>query len=242
MVSSHQKERWLPFVYNQHPGDEVFGLLRRICELRLVKVPLTGQDVVQGLVVIVTKEGAETTQTSRENRTVVYNLVADLCFYVCLRVYSQHVSDDAEAPHVRVEGHKVVVDDLGSEKLWGAKVHPQFLLRFIPTRGIQSTLTTLWLITEGSNVKLHDGTYTLARPKSMILILFVTLFTQRMFSGWMHKKQKQQRFSRFHWPGFEKWQIWLTAYLEVQVQDVHLVHVLQALADLPDEHHGIQLH
>lgn len=99
------------------------------------------------------------------------------------------------------------------------------------------------MITEGSNAKLHYSTYTLARPKSMILILFVTLFTQRMFSGWMHKKkQKQQRFSHFHWPGFEKCQISLTAYLEVQVQDVHLVHVLQALADLPDEHHCIQLH
>lgn len=30
-------------------------------------------------------------------------------------------------------------------------------------------------------------------------------------------------------------------YLEVQVQDVHLVHVLQALTDLADEQHRVQL-
>lgn len=50
-------------------------------------------------------------------------------------VYSQHVGDDAEAPHVRVERHKVVVDDLGSEKLRSAKVHPQFLPWFVSTWG-----------------------------------------------------------------------------------------------------------
>lgn len=30
-------------------------------------------------------------------------------------------------------------------------------------------------------------------------------------------------------------------YLEVEVQDVHLVHVLQALTDLPYEQHRVQL-
>lgn len=98
-----------------------------------------------------------------------------------MHVYSQHVSNDAEAPHVRVEGHKVVVDDLGSEKLWGAKIHPQLLSGFIPVAG--DTVVTFCLTTWGSGVGQRSRTYTLARPKSMILILFVTLFTQRMFSG-----------------------------------------------------------
>lgn len=95
--------------------------------------------------------------------------------------HSQHVSNDAEAPHVRVEGHKIVVDDLGSEKLGSAKIHPQFLPGFIPVAG--DTIITSCLITSGSGIGQHICTYTLARPKSMILILFVTLFTQRMFSG-----------------------------------------------------------
>lgn len=46
-------------------------------------------------------------------------------------VYLQHVGDDAEAPHVSVERHKVVVDDFRSEKLWSAEIHTQFLPWFI---------------------------------------------------------------------------------------------------------------
>lgn len=34
----------------------------------------------------------------------------------------------------------------------------------------------------------------------------------------------------------------VVVYLEVQMEDVHLVHVLQALTDLPDEQHRVQLH
>lgn len=43
----------------------------------------------------------------------------------------QHVRDDAEAPHVRFERHKIVVDDLRSEELWRAEIHPQLLPWFI---------------------------------------------------------------------------------------------------------------
>lgn len=61
---------------------------------------------------------------------------ARVCARVCSCVYSQHVGDDAEAPHVRVERHKVIVDDLGSEKLRSAKIHPQFLPWFVSMWGI----------------------------------------------------------------------------------------------------------
>lgn len=105
-----------------------------------------------------------------------------------LHFYSQHVGNDTEAPHVRVEGHKIVVDDLRSEKLGSAKIHPQFLPGFIPVAG--DTIITSFLMTLGSGLGQHNRTYTLARPKSMILILFVTLFTQRMFSGWNSPQTK----------------------------------------------------
>lgn len=42
----------------------------------------------------------------------------------------------------------------------------------------------------------------------------------------LHEKQRTRR----------------TTDLEVQVEDVHLVHVLQALTDLPDEGDGVKFH
>lgn len=44
-----------------------------------------------------------------------------------------------------------------------------------------------------NKTEANTRTYILARPKSMILILFVTLLTQRMFSGWnlLQKKRKK---------------------------------------------------
>lgn len=179
------RELCLPLVYNQQSGDEVFGLLRRVRKLRLIKVPLTGQDVIQGLIVVIAKERTETTETGRgksDRCSHCDNVGPWMPIFVCLRVYSQHVSNDAEAPHVCVEGYKIVVDDLGSEKLWSAKIHPQFLPGFIPVAGDTINIT-FCMITAGSDVGQHNRTYTLARPKSMILILFVTLLTQRMFSG-----------------------------------------------------------
>lgn len=197
--AAHTVER-LPFVHDQQPGDEVFGLRRRVGKLRLVKVPLAGQDVVQGLVVVVAEERTQTAQAGsvgvgggdlRVGR--VGGGVLDhhrsgtsgprgCSACVCSPVYSQHISNDAEAPHVCVEGHKVVVDDLGSEELWGAEVHPQLLSGFVPLAR-DTVNITVCMIAAGSGVAQHNRTYTLARPKSMILILFVTLLTQRMFSG-----------------------------------------------------------
>lgn len=125
---SRMKE-WIPFIHNEQPGDEILGILGRICKLWLIKVPLTGQDVVQSLVVIITKEWAETAQTNRERQLSFIAVSISLPMF--LWVYSQHVGDDAEAPHVCVERHKVIVDDLRSEELWSAKIHPQFLPWFI---------------------------------------------------------------------------------------------------------------
>lgn len=48
----------------------------------------------------------------------------------------QHVCDDAEAPHVRVERHKVIVDHLGSKKLWSTEIDSKLLPRFIAAWGI----------------------------------------------------------------------------------------------------------
>lgn len=47
-------------------------------------------------------------------------------------------------------------------------------------------------VTFSSGEEQLKGTYTLARPKSMILILFVTLLTQRMFSGWYSPQTKNK--------------------------------------------------
>lgn len=66
-----QGRRLIPFVYNEESFDEVFGLLGRIYKLWFIKVPLTGQDVIQSLVVIITKEGTETTQTNMERQIVI---------------------------------------------------------------------------------------------------------------------------------------------------------------------------
>lgn len=49
-------------VDKKKPGDEVFGFFRCFYKLLLLEVPLTGQDVIQGLVVIVPKKGTESTQ------------------------------------------------------------------------------------------------------------------------------------------------------------------------------------
>lgn len=47
------------------------------------------------------------------------------------------------------------------------------------------------MITAISKIEKHNSTYTLARPKSMILTLFVTLLTHRIFSGWNSLQTKQ---------------------------------------------------
>lgn len=66
------------------------------------------------------------------------------CVCMCLCVYLQHVGDDAKAPHVSVEWHKVVVDDLRSKKFWSAKIHSQFLPGFISEMYINYILYFTW--------------------------------------------------------------------------------------------------
>lgn len=76
----------IPFIYNKEPGDKIFGFLRRIYKFLFLKVPLTGQDVVQSLVVIITKEGTETTQPNRKIQTVINITLLKMCVhaFVCL--------------------------------------------------------------------------------------------------------------------------------------------------------------
>lgn len=50
---------------HKQTGDEVFGLIRNVCKLLLLKVPLTGQDVVQCLVVIVPQEWRQATKSGQ---------------------------------------------------------------------------------------------------------------------------------------------------------------------------------
>lgn len=75
--------RWIPFIHDEQSGDEVFGFFGCICKLGLIKVPLTGQDVVQSLVVIITKEWTEPAQTNGERQPVIYSLVF-MCVYFCV--------------------------------------------------------------------------------------------------------------------------------------------------------------
>lgn len=85
------RELCLPLVYNQQSGDEVFGLLRRVRKLRLIKVPLTGQDVIQGLIVVITKERTETTETGRGKSDRCSHCVtmwAHGCPFLCACVFT----------------------------------------------------------------------------------------------------------------------------------------------------------
>lgn len=50
--------------------------------------------------------------------------------------------------------------------------------------------------------------YLLARPKSMILILFVALLTHNMFSGWKMKRQRFSSFDHYGWNGESKRENW----------------------------------
>lgn len=85
-------ETAIPFIHNEHPGDEVFGLLRRICKLWLIKVPLGGQNVVEGLVVIITKEWRQTAQANR-TRLFCFFKQFSLRSSACIKVlaYSMYV-------------------------------------------------------------------------------------------------------------------------------------------------------
>lgn len=47
-------------------------------------------------------------------------------------VCSQHVGDDAHAPHVRGKRHEVIVDHLGGEELGRPKIHLQLLSGLVP--------------------------------------------------------------------------------------------------------------
>lgn len=51
---------------HQQEGDEVFGLVRDVRELLLLKVPLTGQDVVQRLVVVVAQKRRQTAEPEQK--------------------------------------------------------------------------------------------------------------------------------------------------------------------------------
>ncbi len=92
LTSAHIKtvmRRRIPFIHEEQSGDEVFGFFRRIHKLLFLKVPLTGQDVIQGLVVIVTKEGTETAQTVGKRRTAVsISSFVHACARACAFTYS----------------------------------------------------------------------------------------------------------------------------------------------------------
>lgn len=49
-----------------------------------------------------------------------------------LVVYSQHVCDDTNTPHVCRKWHKVIVDNFWCQKLWGSKVDLQLFSGSIP--------------------------------------------------------------------------------------------------------------
>lgn len=60
---------------------------------------------------------------------------------------------------------------------------------------------------------------------------------------WLEFRRETRRCEDIVDPHLTKKKVRLKAcYLEVQVQDIHFVHVLQAFTDLPDEHDGVQLH
>lgn len=54
---------------HQQTRDEVFGFIRDVFKLLLLKVPLAGQDVVQGLVVIVAEKRRQAAETGAREHT-----------------------------------------------------------------------------------------------------------------------------------------------------------------------------
>lgn len=96
---------------HQQTGDEVFGLVWDVGELVHLKVPLAGQDVVERLVVVVAQERRQAAEPGARRGLATAAGARPACACAC--VYSQHVSDDAEAPHVSGEWNKLIVDDLG---------------------------------------------------------------------------------------------------------------------------------
>ncbi len=74
-----ERRRWIPFIGDEQPRDEVFGFFRCIYKLLFLKVPLAGQDVIQSLIVVITEEGTETAQPVRKRQTVI-NVI--LCIFV----------------------------------------------------------------------------------------------------------------------------------------------------------------
>ena len=56
---------WSPLLLNEKLGDELPGLLRDVLELLVLQVPPAGQDVVQGLGIVVAQEGGQATESVR---------------------------------------------------------------------------------------------------------------------------------------------------------------------------------
>lgn len=81
----------IPFIYNQESGDEVFGFFWCIYKLLFLKVPPTGQDVIQSLIVIITEEGTQTAQTSREKGKDDQQRFVDVRACFCVFTYSIYV-------------------------------------------------------------------------------------------------------------------------------------------------------
>lgn len=133
------------------------------------------------------RKGQRPLRLTRRSKRSLTPFCINACACVCV-LYLQHVGDDTEAPHVCVKRHKVVVDDFRSKKLRSAEIDSQFLPWFISMWGHNQWHFTFCMITTAnktvSKTEANARTYILARPKSMILILFVALFTHRIFSGW----------------------------------------------------------
>lgn len=74
-----------------------------------------------------------------------------LIFYTCglllqpapgaprCHTHSQDVADDADAPHVRLQAHRLVADHLWGHKLRGAVHHQQRFTRLWQTQGAAGT-------------------------------------------------------------------------------------------------------
>ena len=54
-----------PLLLNEKLGDELPGLLRDILELLVLQVPPAGQNVVQGLGIVVAQEGGQAAESVR---------------------------------------------------------------------------------------------------------------------------------------------------------------------------------
>lgn len=122
-----------PLLVHKQLPYEIFGKFRCLREEIFVELVIAGHNVGVGLLLGVPEEGRRPRQPEEEGEKDREMSITnfDLGRKVASRpdMDSQDVRDDPDAPHVRVEGEGLVVDDLRADKLRRAQHLADLLAR-----------------------------------------------------------------------------------------------------------------